>query len=116
MKTKRPIETLILTVRRQRVILSPDLADVYGVETRVLHQAVKRNPNRFPGDFVFPLNKEEFSALKEAEMVSADGRAAIRSQVVILKRGQHAKYMPLAFTEHGAIMAATVLNSPEAVK
>jgi hypothetical protein len=85
MKTKRPIETLILTVRRQRVILSPDLADVYGVETRVLHQAVKRNPNRFPGDFVFPLNKEEFSALKEAEMVSADGRAAIRSQVVILK-------------------------------
>ncbi len=115
MKPKKSIESLILTLRGQRVILAPDLADLYGVETRVLNQAVKRNAGRFPEDFIFQLAAAEFSALKETGMVSGDGRASLRSQIVILKSGQHAKYPPFAFTEHGAIMAAMVLNSPEAV-
>lgn len=104
MKPKKPIETLILTLRGQKVILAPDLADVYGVETRALNQAIKRNTGRFPEDFYFRLS------LEEAETVQRS-----RSQIVTLKRGQNIKYPPHAFTEHGAIMAATVLNSPEAV-
>jgi hypothetical protein len=97
------------------VILAPDLAGVYGVETRALNQAVKRNADRFPEDFIFQLTPGEFSALKAAGQVAPDGRASLRSQIVILKPGRHAKYLPHAFTEHGAIMAAMVLNSPEAV-
>jgi hypothetical protein len=109
------LDRLILTVRGARVMLAGDLAAVYGVETRALSQAVRRNADRFPADFAFYLTSDEFSALKSAQLVRSDGRAALRSQSVILKRGQHAKYPPLAFTEHGAIMAANVLNSPQAV-
>jgi hypothetical protein len=115
MKPPVHVESLILTVREQRVILAPDLADLYGVETRVLNQAVKRNADRFPEDFVFQLTAKEFAALKGASLVSSDGRAALRSQIVILEQGRHAKYLPYAFTEHGALMAANVLNSSEAV-
>jgi len=99
------IDDLILTIRGQRVILAADLARIYGVETRVLNQAVKRNLEKFPEDFVFQLS------LEEAETVQRS-----RSQIVILKRGSNIKYLPYAFTEHGAIMAATVLNSPRAVQ
>lgn len=99
------IDDLIVTVRGQRAILAADLARIYGVETRVLNQAVKRNPEKFPGDFVFQLT------LEEAEMLQGS-----RSQIVILKRGSNIKYLPYAFTEHGAIMAANVLNSPRAVQ
>jgi hypothetical protein len=97
------IATLITSIRNRRVILDIDLAALYRVETRALIQAIKRNTARFPEDFVFQLTQEESSAL--------------RSQIVILKRGrgQHRKYAPYAFTEHGALMAATVLNSPRAV-
>jgi hypothetical protein len=115
MKPKKAIESLIVTINDQRVILAPDLADVYGVETRALNQAVKRYAERFPGDFIFQLTAGEFSMLQEAGQVSGDGRATIRSQIVILEPGRHAKYPPHVFTEHGAIMAATVLNSREAV-
>ena len=102
-----PIESVtqaIHTVRGQRVILDADLAALYGVEVRTLNQAVKRNLYRFPDDFSFVLTPEEAESL--------------RSQNVILKksRGQHRKYLPRAFTEHGAIMAANVLNSPHAVQ
>lgn len=85
------------------MILDRDLAAIYGVETRTLNQAVKRNADRFPEDFMFQLTPEEAESL--------------RSQFVILKsgRGQHAKFLPRAFTEHGAIQAANVLNSPRAV-
>ena len=102
---KKPLENLILTIRGQKVILDADLAEVYGVETRVFNQSVKRNVHRFPDDFRFQLTREE-----AVEILSS------RSQNVILKRGQNIKYRPYAFTEHGAIMAATILNSPEAVK
>ena len=95
----------IMTVRGQRVILSPDLAELYGVEARVLNQAVKRNAGRFPPDFAFRLTTgEALEALRS------------RSQSVILKRGGNIKYPPLALTEHGAIMAASVLNSPRAIQ
>lgn len=98
------VERLILAVRGHRVILSPDLAEIYGVETRALNQALKRNQDRFPPDFAFRLTRAEVEATQRS-----------RSQSVTLKRGQNIKYPPLAFTEHGAIMAATVLNSPRAV-
>jgi hypothetical protein len=97
------IESLIVTVREQRVILAPDLASLYGVPTKALNQAVKRNADRFPVDFMFRLT------LAEAEDMQRS-----RSQIVTLKRGQNIKYLPAAFTEHGAIMAANVINSPRA--
>jgi hypothetical protein len=99
------IEQLILTIRGQRVILAGDLARIYDVETRVLNQAVKRNPAKFPADFVFQITRDEAQEVRR-----------VRSQIVILKPGQHLKYLPYAFTEHGAIMAANVLNSPRAVQ
>jgi phage regulator Rha-like protein len=99
------IGSLILTIRGQKVILSADLAALYGVTTKALNQAVKRNPDRFPADFVFQLKLEEANTI-----------VLSRSQSVTLKRGQNIKYLPYAFTEHGAIMAANVLNSPRAVQ
>lgn len=99
------VESRIVEVRAERVILDRDLAETYGVETRVLNQAVKRNRDRFPGDFAFQLTIEEAEVIRRS-----------RSQPVILKRGSNVKYRPWAFTEHGAIMAATVLNSPQAVE
>ena len=80
-------------------------AKIYGVAPRVLNQAVKRNAERFPPDFAFRLRGHEAAEIRRS-----------RSQSVTLKRGAHVKYPPLAFTEHGAIMAATVLNSRRAVQ
>ncbi len=104
MKPKKPIESLILTLRGQKVILDADISELYGVPTKRLNEQIKRNTDRFPEDFLFQLTREE-----------ADNVQRSRSQIVTLKRGQNIKYLPHAFTEHGAIMAATVLNSPEAV-
>lgn len=99
------VTRLIVTLRGIRVILSSDLARIYGVEPRVLNQAVKRNSERFPSDFAFRVHSDEVAGVRRS-----------RSQSVILKRGANVKYAPLAFTEHGAIMAATVLNSRRAVQ
>ena len=98
------IEPLIQTIRGQNVILDGDLARLYGVPTKRLNEQVRRNMLRFPADFMFQLTAEEATAL--------------RSQNATLKggRGQHRKYLPFAFTEHGAIMAASILNSPTAVE
>jgi hypothetical protein len=98
------VEPLIATIRGQKAIVDRDLACIYGVKTRRLNEAVKRNAGRFPEDFVFQLTPDE-----------AQTWYRLRSQNATLKRGQHLKYLPFAFTEHGAIMAATVLNSPQAV-
>lgn len=87
------------------MILDAAPAAVYGVETRALNQAVKRNADRFPEDFAFRLSLQELKELRSP-----------RSQFVILEPGRHPKYGPWAFTEHGAIMAASVLNSPRAVE
>ncbi len=99
----------IFLIRGHRVMLSPHLAELYGVENKVLLQTVKRNTDRFPADFMFHLTNHEFNAL--------------RSQIVTLKtadmtskRGQHLKYLPYAFTEQGVAMLSSVLRSPQAVK
>ena len=97
-------DRLIREIRGQKVMLGDDLARIYGVETRALNQAVKRNNEKFPPDFMFRLTLAEAAEVRRS-----------RSQVVILKRGHNIKYLPYAFTEHGAIMAANVLNSPRAV-
>ena len=100
-----PVARQILDVRGEKMILDVDLAAIYGVETRALNQAVKRNAERFPEDFAFRLTLDEVEKIRGS-----------RSQSVILKRGQNVKYRPWAFTEHGAIMAASVLNSARAVE
>ena len=101
------IDSLIATIRGQKVILDADLAEVYQVSTKALNQAIKRNQPKFPADFLFRLTRQE-----------ADGLRRLGSQFVTLKpgRGQHRKYLPFAFTEHGAIMAANVLKSPQAAQ
>jgi hypothetical protein len=98
------IEKAILLIRGQKVMLDADLAELYGVETRVLVQAVKRNLERFPEDFMFQLNKDDVDFL--------------RSQIVTLKkgRGQHSKYLPYAFTEQGVAMLSSVLRSRRAIQ
>jgi hypothetical protein len=101
MKPAKPLESLILTIRGCKVLIDSDLAAIYGVETRTLNQAVKRNAERFPRDFVFRLNAAE----KSEVITNCDHLAPLR----------FAKSLPLAFTEHGAIMAATVLSSRQAV-
>jgi phage regulator Rha-like protein len=95
----------IFTMRGQKVILDSDLAAVYGVEVRALNQQVNRNRRRFPEDFAFYLTDQEWYEAKR-----------LGSQNVILKRGQHRKSLPLVFTEHGALMAANVLNSNKATE
>ena len=105
--TPVPLEQLaqsILLLRGRRVILDRELATIYGVPTGRLNEAIKRNIERFPADFMFQLTRAE------AELS--------RSQSAILNsgRGQNIKYLPFAFTEHGAIQAANVLNSPRAVE
>ncbi|MDB5356133.1 MAG: hypothetical protein JWN24_2586 [Phycisphaerales bacterium] len=96
------IEQKIYLLRGQKVILSADLASLYGVEPKQLNQAVRRNSDRFPPDFMFQLTREE------AEL--------LRSQTVTLKRGQHLKYLPYAFTEEGVAMLSAVLRSSTAVQ
>ena len=97
------INARILTLREQKVILDSDLARIYGAEVRALLQAVKRNCDRFPEEFVFQLAPEELALLRSQTVISKAGRGGRR-------------YLPYAFTEHGALMAATVLNSAQAVK
>jgi ORF6N domain len=97
------ITRAILVLRGHRVLLDGDLAALYGVETKVLVQAVKRNAARFPSDFMFQLADVEWSA--------------VRSQIVTLKpgRGRHRKYLPYAFTEQGVAMLSSVLRNPRAI-
>jgi|SRR5437588_12119538 len=101
MKQRKPIESLILTIRGQRVLIDADLASIYEVQTRALNQAVKRNLARFPEDFIFQLNAKE----KSEVITNCDH----------LSRLKFAKTLPYAFIEHGAIMAAMVLNSKQAI-
>ena len=107
------IDGVIHTVRGERVILDADLAKIYGVETRVLNQAVRRNRDKFPPDFLLELTNAEASNLQHARK---QGDTILRSQIVILRHGHHLKHQPFAFTEHGALMAANILNSPQATQ
>jgi hypothetical protein len=101
-----PVEAIadkIFLIRSQKVMLDADLAGLYGVPTRTLNQAVSRNVERFPEDFMFQLSWDEAKGL-------------LRSQFVTLKRGQHLKYRPYAFTEQGVAMLSSVLKSKRAVQ
>ncbi|WP_396191176.1 ORF6N domain-containing protein [Flavobacterium sp.] len=102
--SEETISDKIYFIRNQKVMLDRDLALLYGIETRVLKQAVKRNISRFPGDFMFELTDVENDSL--------------RSQIVTLKkgRGQHQKYLPSVFTEHGVLMLSSVLKSDKAIQ
>src|SRR6266704_3409800 len=97
------ISRRIHSIRDMRVILDSDLSDLYDVSTKRLNEQLRRNLDRFPNDFAFQLTPEEWPFL--------------RSQIATLKtgRGAHRKYLPYVFTEHGALMAANILNSPHAV-
>jgi len=102
-----PIEHItrtILVLRGRRVILDAELAAVYGVPTKVLNQAVKRNAERFPEDFMFRLSSPEAEALNRSQAVTG------------FQKHRDPRFPPFAFTEHGAIMAATILNSPRAIE
>ncbi|MEW5842226.1 MAG: ORF6N domain-containing protein [Bacteroidota bacterium] len=100
--TRNRVVSLIRFIRGQKVILDSDIAQLYGVETKRLKEAVRRNIERFPNDFMFQINKKEHTFL--------------RSQIASLKRGQHSKYLPFAFTEQGVAMLSSILNSPKAIK
>ena len=99
------VKQRILIARGQRVMLDHDLAKLYGVTTKRLNEQLRRNRDRFPKDFAFQLT------LAEAKEIAGSS-----SQIATLKRGQHIKYTPHVFTEHGAIMLASVLNSRIAVQ
>jgi len=96
-----PVDNLILEIRGQKVITDADLARLYEVETKRLNEQVKRNMERFPEDFMFQLSEDEFHVLKSHFATSSWGGR---------------RSLPYVFTEHGAIMAASVLNSPRAVE
>ena len=98
------IQEKIIEIRGQKVMLDFDLAELYDTETKVLKQAVRRNLERFPADFMFELKREEYDSL--------------RSQFVTLEngRGKYSKYLPFAFTEQGVAMLSSVLKSPKAVE
>ncbi|MDD5308982.1 MAG: ORF6N domain-containing protein [Deltaproteobacteria bacterium] len=98
------MENAIILLRGHKVIIDEILAALYGVTTKRLNEQVRRNLERFPPDFMFQLTAEE--------------HASLRSQFATLEtgRGRHRKYLPFVFTEHGAIMAASVLNSPKAIE
>lgn len=101
MKQLKPLESMILTIRERKVIIDADLAALYDVPTKALNQAVRRNEDRFPRDFVFRLTTKE--------------RLEVVTNCDHLARLKFSRTLPMAFTEHGAIMAATILNSPQAV-
>ena len=98
-------------------MLDRHLAILYNIETRILNQAVKRNPKRFPPDFMFQLTKEEFESLR-SQIETLDSSNSLTSQIVTLKtgRGKHTKFMPYAFTEQGVAMLSGVLNSDKAIE
>lgn len=103
--TTLPDEVLmnkIYIIRGQKVMLDRDLAELYGVETKQLKRQVNRNIERFPADFMFELTREEYNSL--------------RSQIGTLKKGEHSKFLPMVFTEHGVLMLSSVLNSQKAIQ
>jgi hypothetical protein len=108
------IESQIFLIRGQKVMLDADLAELYGVPTKRLNEQVRRNSERFPEDFMFQLTTEEFANLK-SEFETSSLRSQIATSNNLAGRGGR-RHLPYAFTEHGAIMAASVLNSPRAVE
>ncbi len=126
MNSKAP-DIKILTIRDQKVVLDSDLARVYGVPTRVLNQALRRNKDRFPLDFAFRLSAEESDAMRSQIVIASSSAQNVRSQVVTASVGsakrlqsatasrRNIRYRPWAFTEHGALQAANILRSDRAI-
>ncbi|MBU4422137.1 ORF6N domain-containing protein [Patescibacteria group bacterium] len=133
----------IYIIRNKKVMLDRDIAELYGVETKNLNKAVKRNLDRFPADFMFQLNKQEMENWKSQFVISNSDQNSLRSQFVTLKgtnlkseivtsnsdkdslrfqigtlkgRGKHSKYLPYAFTEQGVAMLSGILNSDKAIE
>lgn len=107
----------IYEVRGQRVMLDRDLAELYGVETRVLNQAVKRIIERFPADFMFQLTAEERDSMSSQFVMTSGQKGDMSSQFVMTYPNKRPKVaLPYAFTEHGALMLASVLKSPSAIQ
>ncbi|MFC1822774.1 ORF6N domain-containing protein, partial [Thermodesulfobacteriota bacterium] len=96
------IQSKIIVLRGEKVMIDQDLSELYGVETKQLKRAVRRNLDRFPSDFMFELTRDEYNTL--------------RSQSGTLKRGAHSKYLPMAFTEQGVAMLSSVLNTDRAIE
>lgn len=100
--TEEAIISKIYWFRGRKIMLDYDLSEMYAVDTKQLKRQVRRNTDRFPDDFMFELTFQEYDSL--------------RSQIGTLKRGEHSKYAPMAFTEQGVAMLSSVLNSPTAIK
>lgn len=117
MQIIQSIQNSIYEIRGERVMLDKDLAALYETETKSLNLAVKRNLKRFPPDFMFQLTKEEYDSLR-FQFETLEKGDSLRSQIVHLKtrRGQHSKYLPYAFTEHGVAMLSGILNSDKAIQ
>ena len=116
------VESKIFVIRGKQVMIDRDLAELYGVETKVINQAVKRNIERFPEEFRFQLTVEEYDFLRSQFATSKEENDSLRSQIVTLKnedesqRGKHSKYLPYVFTEQGVAMLSAVLHSPTAIQ
>jgi len=111
------IQKRIFEIRGHRVMLDFYLAELYNVETRVLNQAVKRNKNRFPIDFMFQLSKSEWEKWKSQIVLSSKSESGNSSQLVMSsKKHRGSKYIPYVFTEHGVAMLSSVLRSKKAVE
>ena len=118
-KAPDPVLPKIHAVRRQKVVLDADLAKLYGVPTKRLNEAVRRNAARFPYDFCFVITQEEFANLRSQIATSSSGSTAVAMTAAATAtggHGNHRKYLPRVFTEHGALMAANVLRSEQAVQ
>ncbi|MGH8719349.1 MAG: ORF6N domain-containing protein [Burkholderiales bacterium] len=115
--TPRPenLAPLVRAVRGEKVLLDADLAALYGVGTKVLNQAVKRNLDRFPEDFMFQLTNEEWDALRSQTVTASSDGKPMRSQTVTASR-RNVSALPYAFTEQGVAMLSSVLRSPRAVQ
>lgn len=98
------LENLIVTIRGQKVLIDATLAAIYGVPTKALNQALKRNLDRFPEDFCFQLSGNEWKLLNRSQTVTGS------------QKHRDPRFLPYVFTEHGALMAANILNSPDAVR
>lgn len=109
--TPERVQNVIYVIRGERVMVDRDLATLYGVSSKAFNQSVKRHKDRFPEDFMFQLTVEEARSWWLERMATH-----LRSQSVTLKRGQHLKYRPHVFTEHGILMLSSVLNSERAIR
>ena len=110
------IRNKIYEIRGQKIMFDFDLAELYEVETRILNQSVKRNIARFPKDFMFQLTQKEWEPLRSQIVISSKMNDNNSSQIVMSsKKHRGAKYLPLAFTEHGVTMLAAILKSDKAV-